>query len=466
MEQQENKMGYLPIPKLLVSMSLPMVISMLVQALYNIVDSIFVAKFDQDAMTAVTMAFPAQSLLIAVAAGTGVGINSLLSYSLGRKDVKEANKAATHGLLLAIAYSVLFLILGLCLAEPFIRSQFGDKDFAENYDVTMKTIGYGRDYLTIVLCGSLGLFMQITLERLLQSTGKAFYSMITQATGAIINIILDWAMVFGHLGFPQMGIRGAAIATIIGQCVASALALLFNITKNKEISLSLKGFCPDFKTLYNIYRIAVPSIIMQAISSVITYILNCLLVDFSTFAVTVFGIYFKVQSFVFMPVFGFNSGMIPIIAYNYGARRKKRILQTMRLSYIIAVSIMAVGTAVFWLFPRPLLSLFSENEESLAELVKYGVPAFHYISLHFVFAAFSIITISVFQALGNGTYSMIVSFCRQIVILLPVAYIMAKYVKRLDCVWLSYPIAELMSATLCAVFLIRIYRKQLSGMPD
>ena len=466
MSQKENKMGVMPIPKLLVSMSLPMVASMLVQALYNIVDSIFVSKYDQDAMTAVTLAFPAQTLLIAMGVGTGVGINALLSFNLGRKDQKGVNRAATHGIFLYIIYAVVFCILGFTLAEPFIRSQFNAKDFAEKYDVTMKTIGYGRDYLSIVMGLSFGVFFQVLFERLLQSTGKTIYAMITQGTGAIVNIFLDYALVFGHFGLPQLGVKGAAIATVIGQMVAACLGLIFNLTKNKEVSISMRGFHLHGETLRDIYKVAFPSILMQAIASVITYVLNLLIGGFSKDAVTVFGIYFKIQSFIFMPVFGFNSGMVPILAYNYGAQRKKRMLETLRLSYIIAAGIMVVGTILFWVFPEQLLSLFSENKESLDTLVLYGVPAFHYISLHFLFASFSIITISVFQALGNGLYATIVSFCRQVLILLPVAWFMAKFVKKLDCVWLSYPIAEVVSALLCAVFLVKIYRKQIAPLPE
>ncbi len=465
-KMSENKMGTMPVPKLLVSMSLPMVASMLVQALYNVVDSIFVSKFDQAAMTAVTLAFPAQTLLIASAVGTGVGINALLSYNLGKKDQKGVNNAASHGIFLYTLYAVIFCVLGFTLTGPFIRSQFAAKDFAENYDLTMKTIGYGKDYLSIVMGCSVGMFFQILLERLLQSTGKTIYSMITQGTGAVVNIILDYALVFGHFGLPRMGVKGAAIATVIGQCVAAFIALYFNLRKNKEVSLSMRGFHLNGATIRNIYKVAFPSILMQAIASVITFILNKLLAGFTMDAVTVFGIYFRIQSFIFMPVFGFNSGMVPILAYNYGARRKKRMLETLRLSYFIAAGIMVVGTILFWAIPEQLLSLFSEDAESLEKLVLYGKPAFHYISLHFIAASFSIITISVFQALGNGLYATIVSVCRQVVILLPVAWFMAKVVKRLDFVWLSYPIAEIASALLCAFFLMRIYRKQISPLPE
>lgn len=463
--QKENKMGVMPVNKLLVTMAAPMVLSMLMQAMYNIVDSIFVGKYDKNALSAVTMAFPAQALMIAIAAGTGVGINALLSYSLGRKDAENVNKAATHGILLAALSSILFLILGLCFSETFYRVQISAKEMSENPEQCKAIIQYGKEYLSVVTLFSLGIFMQVTLERLLQSTGKTIYAMITQTTGAILNIGLDYIFVFGKLGLPAMGAKGAALATVIGQWVAMILAFILNITKNKEVNLSFKGFRPDGRTIRTIYRVGVPSIIMQAISSVVTFVLNKLLNGFSQVAVNAFGIYFKLQSFVFMPVFGLNNGMVPIISYNYGARHKKRILQTMKLSYIIAGSIMAIGMVIFLLMPKPLLSMFCKPED-LAELARYGVPCLRLISLHFIVAAFSIITISVFQALGNGTYSMIVSICRQLVILLPVALFMGLVLKNIDLVWLSYPIAEIASASMCAFFLVKIYRKSLKGLPD
>lgn len=462
---KENKMGVMPVNKLLVSMAVPMILSMLMQAMYNIVDSIFVGRFDQNALSAVTMAFPAQSLMIAIAAGTGVGVNSLLSYSLGRKDRENANKAATHGIFLAFCAAILFLVLGLFFSEAFYRWQISAKEWSENPDACRAIIAYGKDYLGVVTMFSLGIYMQVTLERLLQSTGKTFYAMITQMTGAVINIILDYMLVFGKFGFPAMGAKGAAIATVIGQWIAMSLALVLNVLKNREISLSFKGFRVDLGVVKTIYRVGFPSIIMQAISSVVTFSLNKLLNGFSQVAVNAFGIYFKLQSFIFMPVFGLNNGMVPIIAFNYGARHKKRIFDSMKLSYLIAGSIMAIGTVIFLAFPKPLLSLFCKPE-ALDELARYGVPCLRLISLHFVVAAFSIITISVFQALGNGLYSMIVSICRQLVILLPVALFMGLVLKNIDLVWLSYPIAEIASASMCVFFLIRIYRKDLKHLPE
>ena len=462
---QENKMGVMPVNRLLVTMAVPMVLSMLMQALYNVVDSIFVGQYDQNALSAVTMAFPAQSLMIALAAGTGVGVNALLSYSLGKKDYVSANKAATHGIFLAFCSAVLFCILGLTLSESFYRWQISAKEFRENPEMCEQIIRYGKDYLSVVTVYSIGIFQQVTLERLLQSTVKTFYAMITQTSGAILNIILDYVFVFGKCGVEPMGAKGAALATIIGQWTAMALAFALNVKKNREISLSFKDFRVDWATIRTIYRVGLPSIIMQAISSVVTFTLNKLLNGFSQVAVNAFGIYFKLQSFIFMPVFGVNNGMVPIIAYNYGARHKRRIFDTMKLSYLIAGSIMAAGTVVFLLFPKPLLSMFCKPE-ALDELARYGVPCLRLISLHFVVAAFSIITISVFQALGNGFYSMIVSICRQLVILLPVALFMGLVLKNIDLVWLSYPIAEIASASMCAIFLARIYKKNLKELPE
>ena len=462
---QENKMGVMPVNRLLVTMAVPMVLSMLMQALYNVVDSIFVGQYDQNALSAVTMAFPAQSLMIALAAGTGVGVNALLSYSLGKKDYVSANKAATHGIFLAFCSAVLFCILGLTLSESFYRWQISAKEFRENPEMCEQIIRYGKDYLSVVTVYSIGIFQQVTLERLLQSTGKTFYAMITQTSGAILNIILDYVFVFGKCGVEPMGAKGAALATIIGQWTAMALAFALNVKKNREISLSFKDFRVDWATIRTIYRVGLPSIIMQAISSVVMFTLNKLLNGFSQVAVNAFGIYFKLQSFIFMPVFGVNNGMVPIIAYNYGARHKRRIFDTMKLSYLIAGSIMAAGTVVFLLFPKPLLSMFCKPE-ALDELARYGVPCLRLISLHFVVAAFSIITISVFQALGNGFYSMIVSICRQLVILLPVALFMGLVLKNIDLVWLSYPIAEIASASMCAIFLARIYKKNLKELPE
>ncbi len=463
---EENKMGTMPAGKLLVSMSVPMILSMLVQALYNIVDSYFVSQYSDNALTAVTMAFPAQTLMIALAGGTGVGVNALLSYNLGRKDYKNASNIAKHGVFLATLSALLFLVLGLFFSEFFYAVQFNDAARAENPVQVAEVIAFGKDYLGVVTIFGFGMYMQMMLERLLQATGRTTYTMVTQMVGAVLNIVLDYALVLGKLGCPAMGAEGAAIATVIGQWVAMFLALFFNIAKNKEISLNFRGFRPNLGIIKNIYRIGLPSIIMQSISSVVTFAINNILLGFSKIAVDVFGVYFKLQSFIFMPVFGLNNGMVPIVAYNYGAGRRKRIMSTLKLSYAIAVAIMTIGTVVFELFPEPLLRIFTNSEETARQMIEYGVPAFRIIAVHFPVAAFCIITTSALQALGNGLYSLIASLCRQVFALLPVAWIMGKVIGRLDLVWWSYPIAETVSCVFCTIFLIRVYRNQLKKLPD
>ncbi len=459
-------MGTLPVNKLLISMSAPMILSMLVQALYNIVDSYFVSQYSDNALTAVTMAFPAQTLMIALAGGTGVGVNALLSYNLGRKDNENAGNVARHGIFLALLSAALFLVLGLCFSEAFYSLQFNESARAKNPVQVAEVIAFGKDYLGIVTIFGLGIYMQMMLERLLQATGRTMYTMVTQCTGAIINIILDYALVLGHFGCPAMGAKGAALATVIGQWIAMGIGLYFNLKKNPEISLNFRGFRPEGSTIANIYRIGLPSIIMQSIASVVTFIMNNILLGFSKVAVDVFGVYFKLQSFIFMPVFGLNNGMIPIVAYNYGAGHKKRIIGTLKLSYAIAIAIMTIGTIVFEAFPEPLLRIFSNNEATAQQMIEYGVPAFRIIAVHFPVAAFCIITTSAFQALGNGLYSLIASLFRQVFALLPVAWIMGKVVGKLELVWLSYPIAEIVSVLMCAFFLVRIYKKKLQKMPD
>lgn len=441
---EENKMGTMPIPKLLITMSLPMMLSMLVQALYNIVDSMFVAQLSEDALTAVSLAFPIQTLMIAVAAGTGVGINALLSRNLGEKDFQGANKAAKNGLFLAIISCTLFALLGILGSHLFFILQTDNPVIVE----------YGTQYLSIITLFSVGIFLQITFERLLQSTGKTIYNMITQGLGAIINIILDPIMIFGLFGFPRLEVAGAAVATITGQIIAVIISFFFNHTKNKEINISLRGFRPDKKTIAIIYKVGVPSIIMQAIGSVMTFGMNKILLMFSSTAAAVFGVYFKLQSFIFMPIFGLNNGMIPIIAYNYGARNKKRIMQTAKLSICIAVGIMLVGLVIFQTCPSLLLSnLFDAS----ANMLEIGVPALRIISLSFLFAGYCIIVGSVFQALGNGVYSLIVSAARQLLVILPVAYAFAKLF-GLSMVWWAIPIAEIVSVVLSTVLFRRIYR--------
>ncbi len=446
---QENKMGVMPIPKLLISMSLPMIISMLVQALYNIVDSIFVAQLNEAALTAVSLVFPIQNLMIAVASGTGVGINALLSRSLGEKKPEEANKIASNGIFLAICSSIVFAILGIIGSRFFFEFQTDD----------VQIIEYGVQYMSIITVASITIFLQITFERLLQSTGKTIFNMITQGTGAIINIILDPIFIFGWFGFPAMGVIGAAVATVTGQFVAVLLAAFFQHKYNTEITVKVRGFKPNGRVIGAIYKIGVPSILMQSIGSVTTFALNNILLMFSSTAATVFGVYFKLQSFIFMPVFGLTNGMIPIVAYNYGARNKKRIFDTLKLSIIIAVSIMVVGVLIFQLLPETLLAMFDASETMIA----IGVPALRTISLSFVFAGFCIISSCMFQALGNGVYSLIMSMCRQLFVIIPVAYVFAITI-GLDAVWFSYPIAEIVSVTICIFLLKKIIKEKLTNL--
>lgn len=436
----ENKMGVMPVNKLLISMSVPMMMSMLVQALYNIVDSIFVARVSEDALTAVSLAFPVQTLMVALAGGTGVGVNALLSRALGEKDFKRVNDAARNGIFLAAVSYLVFLLVGLFAVKPFYLAQTRDAEI----------VNYGIQYLTIVCCLSFGSFAQFIFERLLQSTGKTFYTMITQMTGAVINLILDPIMIFGLFGFPRMEAAGAALATVIGQIVAGVLACILNVQKNHELHLDFKGFRPSGKVIGMIYRVGVPSIIMQSIGSVMTFSMNQILIAFSSTATAVFGVYYKLQSFVFMPVFGLNNGMVPIIAYNYGARKKDRMMKTYKLSLVLAVSIMTLGTIVFMLIPDKLFMLFDASEHMLS----MGVPALRIICVHFPVAAFCIVTGSLFQALGKAVYSMINSICRQLVVLIPVAYLLAQ-LGDVNYVWLAFPIAEVSSALLTSIFLIR-----------
>lgn len=448
----ENKMGVMPVSKLLITMSLPMMLSMLVQALYNIVDSMFVAKLSEGALTAVSLAFPAQTLMISVATGTGVGINALLSRNLGEKDFESANRAASNGLFLAVISFIVFAVMGGFGSRLFFSLQTNDPEI----------IRYGTQYLEIVTVFSFGIFLQITFERLMQSTGKTFYNMITQGTGAIINIVLDPILIFGLFGFPRMEVAGAAVATVIGQIVAVLMSVYFNQTRNKEIHLDLLHFRPHKRTIAIIYKVGIPSIIMQSIGSVMTFGFNKILLMFSSTAAAVLGIYFKLQSFIFMPVFGLNNGMIPIIAYNYGAQKRKRITQTIRLSIFIAVSIMIVGAVVFITCPGFLLStLFNASEHMLS----IGVPALRIICLSFFLAGYNIIISSAFQALGNGVYSLIVSAARQLLAILPVAYLFAKLF-GLSAVWWSFPIAELVSLLVCTMLFIRIYKQKIKKIPE
>ena len=455
MEEQvrENKMGIMPVNRLLLNMAVPMMISMLVQALYNVVDSYFVAKISEDALNAVSLAFPMQNLMISVGVGTGVGINSLLSRSLGQKNQKKADRVAMNGLLLAAVSCLVFTVLGLTCSRLFYTVQ---TDIAQIVD-------YGADYLVIVCGLSVGMFAGVTLDRLLQATGRTFLTMITQAVGAVTNIILDPIMIFGLFGFPRMEVAGAALATVIGQILGALLSLYFNLKKNPDIHFSLRGLLPSAPIIRGIYSVGVPSIAMQSIGSVMVFGMNQILISFTATATAVLGVYFKLQSFFFMPVFGLNNGMVPIVAYNYGARKPDRIARTIRLSVIYAVCIMLIGLLLFQLIPQVFLSMFMAEGETSGDLLTIGVPALRTISLSFLFAGVCVVASSVFQALGHGVLSLIVSVVRQLVVLLPAAFLLSR-AGGLDLVWWSFPIAELFSVALCALFLRRVYLREIKPM--
>jgi putative MATE family efflux protein len=451
-ETKENKMGTMPVNKLLISMALPMMISMLVQAMYNIVDSVFVAKISENALTAVTLAFPLQTLLISMGTGLGVGMNAILSRNLGAKNMQGVKKAALNALVLTAIVYIIALLIGLFAVDAFLRSQT---------DIT-EIIEYGDQYLRIVCIFSFGFLTQMCFERMLQATGKTIYTMVTQMTGAVINIILDPILIFGLLGAPKLGIRGAAIATVIGQCIAGVMALVINLKKNHEIDFSLKGFIPEWSVIKQILYIGVPSIIMSSIGSVMTFGMNKILLGFTPTAAAVFGVYFKLQSFIFMPVFGLNNGMVPIIAYSYGARRRDRMMKTIKLSVMYALCLMIIGLAVMQIFPKQLLALFSASDD----MVRMGVPALRTISLHFVFAAFSIICLSTFQALGYGLLSMSVSIMRQLIFLLPSAYILS-LTGNVDNIWFSFLIAEGMAVvTSLMLFRFVVYKRTIKTLDD
>lgn len=441
---KENIMGTMPINNLVIKLSLPMMVSMLVQALYNVVDSIFVAKISEDALTAVSMAFPIQSLSIALSVGSGIGVNAILSKSLGEKNQKNVNKSAMMGILLTFFNYFIMLMVGIFVVRPFYRFQTTSESI----------INYGIDYMTVVCCVSFGIFFQVIFERLLQSTGKTFYAMITQTTGAIINLILDPILIFGLLGMPKLGVKGAAIATVIGQCIAACLALYINITKNHEIELKISELKPDFSMIANIYRVGLPSIVMQSIGSLMVFCMNKILIGFTSTAVAVFGVYFKLQSFIFMPVFGLNNGMVPIVAFNYGARNKKRLTDTIKFSAKIAVAIMTAGTIIFEVATKPLLLLFSASPEML----DMGTVSLRVIAVHFPIAAVCIVLGSVFQALGRSMYSMFVSIARQIVVLIPAAYILASF-GNVNLVWWAFPIAESMSLAMSLFFINKLNKE-------
>ena len=452
--ENENKLGVMPITKLIWNMSLPIIASMLVQALYNIVDSWFVSRVSEQALTAVSLAFPAQNLMIGLATGTAVGVNALMGRALGAGLRERADRVANNGVFLAVVGFVISALLGLTCSDLFFRSQTQVESI----------IQMGNDYLRIVTIGSLGMFCQIMYERLLQGTGRSLLSMYTQGLGAIINIILDPIFIFGL----KMGVAGAAVATIIGQFCGCALAIYFNHKKNTDITLSIKGFRPDFRLIGEIYAIGLPSVIMIAIGSVMTFLMNKILITYHAAhetAATAFGVYFKLNSFIFMPIFGLNNGVIPIVAYNYGAQNRRRMMATIKRSALYACCIMVFGTVLFWAIPDTLLRLFDASDVMLAA----GVPALRIIALSFCMAGMCIALGSSFQALGKSMYSMVTSIVRQLVFLVPIAYVLARYgaaIGNSDLVWWCYPIAEVSSLLLTLVFFRHIYKTVIAPIPE
>jgi putative MATE family efflux protein len=443
-------MGTMPVKQLIISMSLPMMISMLMQALYSVVDSIFVSHLSEQALAAVTYAFPLQNMMIALGSGTGVGINALLSRSLGERRFDRSDAAANTGLLLTFCNALLFMVIGLFGSRAFIATQTSLPEIQE----------MGATYLSIVCGFSFGLFFQMTFERLLQSTGLTVYSMASQLSGAIINTILDPIMIFGLLGCPRFGVAGAAYATVIGQCLAALIGLALNLKKNTEIHYSFRGILsPKAETIGRIYYVGVPSILMMSIGSVMTYGMNQILSIFSDTAVAVFGVYFKLQSFFFMPVFGLNNGVIPVLAYNYGARKKERIREALRFAMLVAVAIMGFGTLLFELIPARLLGFFNASEEML----QIGVPALRIICLSYMMAGACIAMGSIFQAFSRSFYSLFVSIGRQLVVLLPAAWLLSR-TGSVTMVWWAFPIAEMVSGILSVIFFRKLYKEVVDPM--
>ena len=450
-EKKENRMGVMPVGKLLFAMSTPMVISFLVQSLYNIVDSIFVARYSPDALAAVSLAYPIQILMIAVSVGTGVGVNALLSRSLGEGKKKKAKLTADNAILLGILASIMFALFGVLCTKLFFDSQTKSE--------SIRQLGYS--YLSVVTIFSFGLMLEVTFERILQSTGKTVFNMITQSVGAIINIILDPILIFGFFGAPKLGIAGAAIATVAGQIIAMILSFIFNMKYNEDVDIRFGThiFIPDFGIIKQIYKVGIPSIAMQAMSTLMMLGLNKILVTYSDMAVNVLGIYYKLQSFVFMPIFGLNNGMTPIVAFNYGAKNKDRIVKVLKYSFIASIVIMVIGTAIFWLFPKELMMLFNPNEE----MMKLGIPALRICSLCFILAAFDVMAIATFQSLGNGMYALYASFLRQLVLIIPLAYVLSNMF-GLEAVWYSIPLAELGCAFFDIYLMKKIYKQKIANL--
>ena len=444
-------MGVMPINRLLLTMSGPMMISMLIQALYNVVDSMFVSYISESALTAVSLAYPMQNLMIAVATGTGVGINALLSRNLGEKNFPMVNRTAGNAIFLGLISYVVFALVGLFGSRIYFTVQVSDPEI----------IQMGQDYLSVIMILSIGCFGQVLLSRLLQSTGKTFYSMVIQMVGAVLNIILDPIMIFGLLGFPAMGVAGAALATVISQVVGTLLGLYYNLRKNPEIQFSLNQIRPSGPIIARIYSVGVPSILLQTVASLLIFGLNQILVAFSETATAVYGVYFKLQGFAFLPIIGMNNGMVPIIAYNYGAKKPERILQTIKLAITYAIVIMVVAVAVFQIFPTQLLGFFQASPEML----EIGVPALRILSLCFIIGGFTIVSSSVFQALGRGLLSMSISIFRQLVLVLPLAYFFS-LTGKLEMVWWAFPVAEVLAGLLALYYLRRAYRRVILPLGD
>ena len=446
---QENKMGVMPVGKLLVNMALPMIISMLVQAFYNIVDSVYVSQVSESAVTALSLAFPVQNMQIGFAVGVGVGVNALLSQSLGRKDQESVNWAAGQGVFLALVATALFMLFGFFGVRPYYTMQ----------STVAETVEGGIAYTSICCIFTVGVFIQVLCERLLQATGRAMQTMILQGTGAIINIILDPVFIHGWWGMPKMGVAGAAVATVIGQCTGAVLGIYLNLRHNPEVQLRVKFMKPNWKVIAPILEVGIPSVVMNGIGSVMNFGMNQILQGFNEVATGVFGIYYKLQSLFFMPLFGINNATISILAYNYGARKPKRIVHTLKLATAVAVCIMLVGLAVFQLFPQALLGIFNPTEEFLA----IGVKALRILCLPFPVAAICISLGASFQALGKGSYSTVVSLCRQLIVLLPAAYLLS-LTGDVNNVWWSFPIAEIMSALVTGLLFAKLYRQKVKPL--
>ncbi|MCD1147853.1 MATE family efflux transporter [Peptoniphilus sp. KCTC 25270] len=440
---QENKMGYLPIPKLLFNMSGPIALSMLFQSLYNVVDSIFVSRIGEEALAAVSMAFPIQSLMNAVAIGTGVGMNALLSRSLGQRKFEKANLIGQIGFILTVASTFLFILIGLLFSDAFFATQTNNPLIHE----------YGVQYTHIITLFSVGIFAQIGCERLLQSTGRSFESMLTQIAGALINIIFDPILIFGLGPFPELGVAGAAYATVGGQITAALMGIFLNLKRNKEINLFQKGFHFNANIVKNVYGIGFPTMVMIAAGSLTIFIINTILGWFSSTAVVAYGIYFKLQSFVLLPVFGMNNGMVPIIAYNYGSGHKERIYEVIKVALTAAFVFMVAGFLLFQFAPDVLLGFFEPSQE----LLELGRKCLRICSISFLLAFFPIVVASVLQALGNGVASMIISLIRQLIVLCPAAYLLSR-TGNVNNVWFALPIAEFTAITISFFALRKILR--------